>query len=68
MNDNETRVVGAFQIGNGQMLHPAVKDKSSDWIAITCGCPNTSNGFGMSSGRFFEAIAPTCQRSKRLSK
>ena len=68
MNDNETRVVGVFRIGNGKMLHPAIKDKSSGWIALTCGCPNTSNGFGVSGGSFFENIAPTCKRSKRLSK
>jgi hypothetical protein len=54
---------GAFRIGNGRVLHPAVKDKN-DWVVITCECPNTSNGLGVRSGKFFEGAAPTCKRSK----
>ena len=67
IDKHEKKVIGVFRIGNGQTLHPAVKDMNcGGWVTLLCGCPNTCNGFGANNGRFFEGVSPACKRSKRI--
>lgn len=60
---NEAWVYGAMRIGRGMTTHPAFKDQNGCMTA-TCGCPNTTNGFGASNGQFFPGVKPTCKRSQ----
>jgi hypothetical protein len=61
MNAQQTQdIQGAVRIGNGQKLHPAIKDAHYGLI-IRCRCPGTQQGGARNNARFIAGATGNCK-------